>query len=406
MHTPNPMIKKISLSIIYSAIFYGLCTTAFAINIKNPQSIQQLLDKNVKELNIIGAQLSIKDEKHHKMFLFASGLADKNHKIPMQSNHLMQIGSTTKSYIAVLLLLLEKDSKDKKINYHFSLEDPLSKWFPEYKNWKDVQIKQLLNMTSGIFNYVDLDGWLFPELYKHPHKIWTNEALIQLAYTHKPNTHFKPGTSFEYSNTNYILAGMLIEKLTGKTVEQVMKEKIFDRYPEKFSKSWYQPDSYPGKLLPSMAHGYMLDSKFPTLYQKDITAITLSWAGAAGAIVANAENLTNWISLLFSADFLDKEQQQKLKSLVCVTAPCKPGQPLSTDQKMTGYGLGIGHTIDPVHGELWSHTGATMGYSTIFFYSPKLSMSMALTINQITDAAGEQDNILLLSQKILKLLDK
>jgi D-alanyl-D-alanine carboxypeptidase len=383
--------------------FYAL-TPALAVTI-NQEAIQTVLDKTVTEYQLPGVEVTIQDKKSHYSWHFVSGVADTTQLTPLKTTHLMQIGSTTKSFIASLILMLESDSEKGLLKEQFNIDQPLGLWLPEYSAWKDVKIKQLLNMTSGIYNYTDEDK-LFIELAKTPHMQWSASELAHLAYDHVPNTYFVAGQGYEYSNTNYILVGLIIEKLTHKSLKEVIDERILRKYPQLFKHTFYDTQCYPDCHLAEMAHGYMMEPSqhHPQFYQQDITDISLSWAGAAGGLISNSEDLANWINLLFSKHFLGKKQQGELKNLVCIDEQCIQGEPISRKSHYMGYGLGVGRIYDPDYGDLWTHSGGTLGYHTLFIYAPKLAVNVTVLINQIGPKIEDEDDATYIVDKIFNIL--
>ena len=103
-----------------------------------------------------------------------------------------------------------------------SLSDPLSKYFPDFPNGKNITIKELADMTSGIYNYTE--DLMFSDFSGSMKKNYTHQELIDIALKHPP--YFKPGSTFHYSNTNFILLGMIIEKITGDSLPNEIQKRI------------------------------------------------------------------------------------------------------------------------------------------------------------------------------------
>jgi D-alanyl-D-alanine carboxypeptidase len=140
----------------------------------------------------------------------ATGLADRTTKHPMQVNEYMRIGSVTKTFIATLLLQLVGDGK-------VGLDDPVSRWAPQVPNAHHITIRELLNMSSGLYNYTE-DPQFLRQLTRPPTaavRHWTPRQLVAIALAHKP--YFPPGKGWYYSNTNFILLGQIIEAVTGRS---------------------------------------------------------------------------------------------------------------------------------------------------------------------------------------------
>ncbi|BCA94783.1 hypothetical protein TUM19329_11440 [Legionella antarctica] len=135
-------------------------------------------------------------------------------------DNLFDIGSITKSFTSLMLLQLQAEGK-------LSLNDPLGKWLPQYPQWKEVTLRQLLNMTSGIPNY-SADEKFEKELVADLSRQWTNDELLTYAHPDQP-LKINKNKRYEYCNSNYILAAMVIEKVTNDTYESQLKQRILNQ---------------------------------------------------------------------------------------------------------------------------------------------------------------------------------
>lgn len=130
----------------------------------------------------------------------------------------MRIGSITKTFTATVVLQLVDEHK-------LGLDDPVSTYLPAVPNGSNITVRQLLNMTSGLFNYTEDDG--FNQMWDaQPGWVWADAELLAAAFAHPP--YFPPGKGFHYSNTNYELLGMIAAKLGGAPLAELMKHRIFD----------------------------------------------------------------------------------------------------------------------------------------------------------------------------------
>lgn len=386
--------------LFFIATFLIVCSNGFAKVDLDPEQVQLLLNTLHKTHHLPGIQVAIKDTEQEKMWSFSCGYRCKEMLDPLENSHLMQIGSTTKSFIACLALLVEADSETGSLEVAFNIDQTVGDWLPEYSKWQHVKIKNLLNMTSGIYNYTD-ENSLFISLLKDPKRIWQAGELVALAYSQNPSILFPQGSKFFYSNTNYILAGMILEKVSGLPLETLINERILKKYPDKFKYTTYSPKTYPQAEMPKMAHGYAMHPKeHPEFYGQDITAIHLSWAAAAGALTSTASDLAHWPALLFSKDFLPKKQLDELESLICIDSNAGEGSPLPKDSKLPGYGLGVARVYDPDYGYTWTHTGGTLGYHTLFIYLPQKSLVISVIVNQIGPNIDGEDDVIFIAQQI------
>lgn len=140
--------------------------------------------------------------------------------------------------------------------------------------------RQLLNHTSGIYDYIDEPNW-WDNVSAHQEKIFTPEELLKIAYHHPP--YFEANHGWHYSNSNYVLAGFLVEKISGETLSKQMRN-LFETVG--MPRSYYLPINYPVNILSQMVNGY---------YQKfNNTEINGSWAYGAGALVSTPHQIVTW----------------------------------------------------------------------------------------------------------------
>ena len=259
------MIKKIFLAFI-------LLPVSFCYGSPQYNSLQNLVNKEKDKFNIPGLSLSILLPNQPSAITFTAGTRSPINKTPLDKNSLFQVGSVTKTFTA---LLLAREINNK----HIKLSDKLGKFFPEYPQWKDITIEQLINQTSGIYDYIRSPGW-WQKVYAQG-KTWQAPDLVNIAYQY--SNDFVPGSAWRYSNTNYVLLGMILEKVTNKPITNLMKN-LFDTVDLKHT--YYLISPYPQNVMNNMAHGYWQNV--------DATAINGSWIQSAGAIVSTTNDLTRW----------------------------------------------------------------------------------------------------------------
>jgi D-alanyl-D-alanine carboxypeptidase len=226
----------------------------------------------------------------------AAGKADVEANVPATPDTSFAIGSITKTFIAALVLELAHDGM-------LSLDDPIAKWLPELAGdarfmADRVTIRQLLDHTSGIDEYLNLA--FLPALAKDATHRWTTDELLPFV----GDPRFVPGTEWAYSNTNYLLAGMIIERAGGSTVASLLRERILA--PLKLEETVLQPEDRPGGPT---AHGYV---KTPneTIDAWDGSGLTpntssASAAWTAGGIASTASDLARWATALYGGRVLD-----------------------------------------------------------------------------------------------------
>jgi D-alanyl-D-alanine carboxypeptidase len=314
------------------------------------EGIQKIIDQDRIKFKIPGIQVSISCPGENTPRNFVSGTTTQEKTIPVKPDNLFQIGSETKSFTATIILKLEA-------NGLLSINDPIGKWLPQYPAWKNITIKQLLNHTSGVVDYFDTDEFTNTETETNFQKQWSSEELVNLVINVSP--YFAPGQGFHYSNTNYVLAGMIISVITGKSVEEEMQTLLFE--PLLLSNTYYLPFPYSNDIMQRMAHGYY-PVKIHEPYE-DSTDYNMSEADAAGAIVSTSEDTAIWLKKLFTSNVLPEKQRNEMMTLVDMDN----GQPIARASKKSGYGLGILRHVVISGVEIWGHDGSTFGYNSNMF---------------------------------------
>jgi D-alanyl-D-alanine carboxypeptidase len=334
--------------------------------------IQKILNQWRAQSGIPSATLSVLLPNQTHPITFTSGTASSAQSEKTKKDTLFQAGSITKSFTSTIILKLEAEGK-------LNINDPITRYLPQYSRWHTVTIRQLLNHTSGIFNYTETAA--FNRIRKNnPQAEFTPEEIVRLASEHR--NYFSPGEGWKYSNTNYVLAGMIIQKVMGQPIESVMNHYLHDRTKFNLSNTFYLVRLYTNAFVSKMAHGYSSEGR-------DVTRDSMSWANTAGAIVSTTEDLLTWWQGLFRNKILPSQQMAQMMSLVCedTSRTCRAGKSmshLSNAQIGKGYGLGIIQSAygSSKTGTVWWHNGSTKGYKAIVMWYPKSNIYMALTINR------------------------
>ncbi|WP_392536902.1 serine hydrolase domain-containing protein [Legionella sp. 227] len=295
---------------------------------------------------------------------------------PITSSNLFDIGSITKSFTALILLQLQTEGK-------LSLDDHLGKWLPQYPNWKEVTLRQLLNMTSGIPNY-SADDEFSKKMEANLNRVWTDEELLKYAHPEKPLKK-RQGNLFEYSNSNYILAAMVIEKITNDTFANQLKLRIINAQ-NGLNNSFYLagPDGQAEEkaIENRRVHGYFYDEKKNKLI--DTLTNDLSWATAAGAIVANTEDVVRWVQLLYHGTLVKPIYRERILAELESVVSMKTGQPIPkvTEEDPHGFGLGVGYLYDKeLKQRFWVYKGSTLGFRVMYFWQPCNNVTTVVALN-------------------------
>ncbi|MEV4613705.1 serine hydrolase domain-containing protein [Kitasatospora sp. NPDC049258] len=270
----------------------------------------------------------------------AAGVRSLDTGAPAPVDGRFRIGSITKTFVATVVLQLKAERK-------LGLDDPVERHLPGLlPGGGAITVRQLLNHTSGLFNYTDDAAFAEPETSPHWLAVgrWTSyrpQQLVALAAAHDP--YFAPGQGWHYSNTNYIVLGMLIEKVTGHSWNEEVERRVARPLD-------LRATSMPGTsplITGPHARGYL---KLPA-GRADITELNPSMAGAAGAGISSTADLTRFHAALLGGRLLRPAELAEMKT----TVPSGGGD---------GYGLGLMRTSSPC-GDLWGHGGGIPGYATL-----------------------------------------
>jgi D-alanyl-D-alanine carboxypeptidase len=287
---------------------------------------------------------------------------------PITTTNLWQIGSNTKAFTSAMLLQLEAEHK-------LSIQDTLGKWLPRYRTWSNVTIKHLLNMTSGIPDYLSIPGFLRAYA-ADPTAEFSSRRLVSYARRGQP-TH-----GYSYSNTNYLLAEMILRKATHDTYADQLRKRI--TRPLGLRTMTYQPSPYPRSFTDRLPAGYLFDSSLrplSPLLGRDLRRLNLSYAQGAGGIVSSLKDATSWERALYQGRVLPAKQQRELESIVSQETGKPIKRPTAGDPE--GYGLGVmeGHTS---LGPIWAYEGETFGFRVLHIYVQRSGTLVAIGVNSST----------------------
>ncbi|MFJ6793488.1 serine hydrolase domain-containing protein [Streptomyces sp. NPDC091268] len=280
-------------------------------------------------------------------YVRAFGVADQATGARMKPGLSMRIGSETKTFTVTALLRLVDRGK-------VALDDPIGKYVAGVPNGDSITLRQLAGMRSGLYNYSE-DPDFDKALQTRAEQPFTPEQL--LAYSFKHPVQFAPGERFEYSNTNLILVGLVLEKVTGRPLREIITQEVLK--PAELRHTLFPR----GAEFPEPhAQGYTVQPASGEVV--DATDWNPSWAWAAGAMVSTLEDLRSWARTLATGTLLEPATQaERLK-----TTPIGiPG---------AGYGLGIFDV------EGWiGHNGSIPGYESLTVYLPQARAAMVVLLN-------------------------
>lgn len=354
-------------------------TRPAGITLPDAATLDALVAKEAEDLIIPGGGVIIITPDGEYRSAFGVRRIGADDKVTLDDH--FRIGSNTKTMTATIILQLAQEGK-------LSLDDKVGTYVKGVPNGDQITLAQLLEMRSGLPNY-STSPVMNEQLDNNPSRVWTDQELLDLAFAGPVD--FAPGAEYEYSNTNYLLLGMIAEQLDGKDLPAIFEDRIFaplgmtqSEYPARGSAAI--PEPHPRGYFYSTNVATLDSSVLPedeqkaayagTLLPNDVTDANPSWAGAAGAGISTADDLVTWVQALGTGQLLDPEWQEKRMDSVRATSPGNPAAP--------GYGYGIAKM-----GPLFGHTGELPGFNSFMGYDPVNDVTIVVWSNLATTPKGE-----------------
>ncbi|GAA1588387.1 MULTISPECIES: serine hydrolase domain-containing protein [Kribbella] len=271
-----------------------------------------------------------------------------------------RIGSVTKTFVATVVLQLVDEGRVR-------LDEPIDRYLPGLvPDGGRITVRQLLNHTSGIYDYAHDAGystnrWRGADRFRH----YEPEELLAVAFQHQP--YFKPGGGWHYSNTNYVIAGLLIEKLTGQPYGVEVRRRILD--PLRLTRTSV-PGDRPGLPVPH-ARGYAeVDGRLV-----DATLMNPSLDGAAGEMIATTGDLNRFFDALLGGRLLTARTLGEMRGYVSATP-------------LFDYGLGLQRFHLPCGKAVEGHSGELLGYTTYSLHGTTKHATLSYNPLPNTDPAA------------------
>jgi D-alanyl-D-alanine carboxypeptidase len=323
--------------------------------------LQPLLQARMQQLRIPGALIYVNDPGQGT-WTTGLGMGNLATRAPMQVNNYMRIASITKTMTATVILQLVDQGK-------LGLDDPVSKYQPEVPNGKNITIRELLNMTSGLFSYTDDEGFQ-QAFFANPSKVWQPSELLAIAFKHPP--YFAPGKGWYYDNTNYILLGLIIEQLTHLPAAQAFQHYLFG--PLGMHQTSLPPLS--SSAIPDPhAQGYLYRADGtgtgPTL---NVTDWNPSWGWTTGGVISTVHDLQIWAKALATGQLLSAATQKERLSWENLGTWL--GKPFR-------YGLGVAD-----YAGFLGHNGGVSGFTSWMGYQPQTGATIIVLTNLTAAADG------------------
>lgn len=323
------------------------------------RSIQQILDKAAYTYKIPGSIIAIRDDLG-KTWTTTNGYADVAMRTPIRPNMYFRMGSNTKTFVATLILQLVdagKLSLDDTANKYLSAE--MQAYMPAYDGNR-ITIRHLLSHTSGIANFT-IDGAWGNAFIAEPYKQYFPQELLLIGNSHASDATAPAFGSFYYSNTNYILLGMIIRKVSGMVYEDAVVNGI--AVPQGLS-STLVPLLGDATIPVPFSRGYWEDGETGTLH--DVTVRDSSTVWASGNMITSIADLAKWGELLGKGTLLSSGLQAQRLQYV----------PMSDH---LSYGLGI---VKDTGANLIGHQGGMIGYTSQVYHVPDKGYTLAFFYNR------------------------
>ncbi|NMH94079.1 beta-lactamase family protein, partial [Pseudonocardia bannensis] len=332
-------------------------------------ALQPALETRLRDLRTPGAIVLV-DVPGQGTWLTALGTGDLPTGAPMQVDDHMRIASVTKTFTATVVLQLVDEGKVR-------LDDPVATYVADVPNGATITVRDLLAQRSGLYNTTD-DLGLNATLDAQPQKVWNDQELLAIAFSHPPA--FAPGQAFQYTNTNYLLLGQIAERAGGAPLRELMAQRIFtplvmhdttlparddssipDPHPRgyMFGTNVESIQAYQAALSGDAAAAQVTVA--PGVAPTDATDWSPSYTYADGAAISTVHDLRIWARALATGTLLSPATQAERLQF-------------SADGN---YGLGIDRSFSGLIG----HNGAIPGFQTFLGYQPTTGATVIVLAN-------------------------
>ena len=356
MGSPRRRIEALVLFALAAALAASACTTAPERAGGGEPELQRALDE-VVAAGVPGAIVLVRDGD--RTVRLTSGYGNVKTKAPIRATDRFRIASVTKTFVATVVLQLSGEGK-------LSLEDTVERWLPGLvPNGERITVRQLLNMTSGLFDH--LDGGdptvLKPYLEGDFTYVWKPRQLVDIAVSHQPT--YAPGAGWSYCNTCYVLLGLIVEAASDHSLASELRRRIF--VPLRLRDTSF--DTEP-QIAGLHVHGYEVEGK----QLVDVSVFSHSFAWAAGAIVSTGDDLARFFRALLRGRLLRPDLLRAMQTTVA--------------SALGPYGLGLMTWTVPC-GVAWGHGGDTAGYYTLAFSSKEGTRQVVVLANLGADSLSK-----------------
>jgi D-alanyl-D-alanine carboxypeptidase len=313
------------------------------------------------------------------------GVAGIGTDTPPSADDHVRIGSITKMMTATVILQLQQEGK-------LAITDKIARYLAGVPNGEDITLHQLAEMRSGLYSYTS-DPAFAATLERHPETVWAPQQLLDIAFAHPPN--FAPGSQYEYNNTNYVLLGLVIEKLTGMSASAAFQTRIFDPLglrntalpaatdsaltaPHPRGYMWGPNEAFEGPLPEAQLQSALAGDLLPA----DHTDDNPSWTWTAGAVISRAEDVADFTEAMVSGSLLDGTTRQwRLANLKPMNASAAGA---AAHLGFGTYGFGLERA-----GPMYGHPGNMVGFSGLAVHDPTARNTVVVLATVYLTPQGE-----------------
>lgn len=355
------IIPLLVVCLLSTVVVYGQTTAANTTSLES--ALQLKLEEWHKAGNFPGATFGVV-LANGQSFGLAVGFSDRDTKTPMKPTDRLLAGSVGKTFAAATALQLVKQGKinlDDKVEKYLGREP----WFTRLPNAKDITVRQLMNHTSGLVRY-EFKNEFTKELTANPEKVWKPAEL--LAYLFDTKAPFEAGKGWNYSDTNYIVLGMIIEKVTGK--------RFYDEANKRLLKPLKLTDTIPqdGPRLKGVVQGYAgPNNQFGGVDAMIVNgkfAINPQFEWTGGGYASTAHDLARWAKMYYEGKTFSPDLLPQVID----------GVPAPMLGRETKYGL-CAIIRQTTAGTAYGHSGFFPGYMTDMMYFPEYKIGIAVQVN-------------------------
>jgi D-alanyl-D-alanine carboxypeptidase len=357
----------IAIAIVIGLIVHdSLATKSLGSSVE--KKLEKVVNDSIDTYNIPGAVVGVWIPGKQP-WLMASGVADIATSRPVKTTDRFRIASITKTFTATVILQLVDEGK-------LDLEASPNKYLGDEPQTAGVTIKQLLNHTSGLFDYLEDENFLETAV-KEPLRKWQPQELLDFAFAHQP--YLAPGQGWHYSNTNYIILGRLIEKVTGRKLQQELDSRIFK--PLQLKNTSLETTPY---IEGEHSEGYFDINGDKWL--DDITESDPSKGWAASAVASRLDDMKIWAKALAEGHMVSPRSHRLQLQWV----------PTAKDSDYLKYGLGIENVAG-----LIGHEGDAFGFNCSMYYMPSNGATIVVLLNEGYQNGNPADTIMMGLARVL-----